>query len=479
MLALLRQQPRPFFMIFMLEIWERFGFYTVQGILVLYFIRAIGIPTRDAYETFGTFSALIYVMIPVGGYLGDKLFGTKRTIIIGLVILALGYACLALLNAQLLYIALALICVGSALFKSNPSVLLAHCYIDRPQELHTGFTLYYMSINIGALASLLIGPYVSSHYGYAYAYILSVVGIVLGLLNYWLQRDLVRDIVTIADQRAMTMGRWALLVVGVILFVGLAAFLLHHTAIAKTSTLLLSAIFVIFYLFCIKKSDKKARSRMILALILMFEAIVFFTLYQQMPTSINVFAVSHVFPVLWGIHLDPQSFQVLNPFWIIIMSLPVTAVYAHLNRRNISFTVPYKFALGMFFCSIGFLVLFSTRFWHDDLGMISSWWLVGSYLFQSIGEILVSALGVAMVAELVPPQIMGFVMGMWFLTSSMAGFTGAAVASLTALPNSTQFGVESLMMYTHVFGEIGITTFVVACIMGLIAPFLARLMKDK
>lgn len=479
MLTLLRQQPRPFFMIFMLEIWERFGFYTVQGILVLYFVRSIGMSHQEAYEIFGTFFALIYVSIPLGGYLGDRLIGTKRTIVIGLIVLALGYSVLALQVAHTLYYALGLICTGSALFKANPSVLLANCYQKHPEQLHSGFTLYYMSINIGALASLLLGPYVSSRFGYGYAYALSVLGIGLGLLNFWWQRDLLRQIKTDTDKYTLSFVRWVLLVVGMGGAVTLSAYLLRHKECAQLGICSLMIGFLAFYFVYMLKANKRVRSRMFLALILMVEAVVFFTLYQQMPTSINVFAVNHVYPTLLGIAIDPQSFQVLNPFWIMMMSIPVAGVYTWCQQRSIHMTVPYKFAIGMVFCSIGFMILFATRFGHDAAGMVSPWWLVGSYLFQSLGEILVSALGVAMVAELVPPPIMGFVMGMWFLASSLAGFTGAAVASLTALPKGPVGGIASLMMYTHVFAQIGVTTLIAACMMALLAPFLTRLMKDN
>ena len=479
MMALFRQQPRPFFMIFMLEIWERFGFYTVQGILVLYFVRFAGLSTLKAYEIFGTFSALIYVMVPLGGYLGDKILGTKRTIVVGLMVLLLGYLLLALLQANTMYLALALICVGSALFKSNPGVLLARSYVHHSAQLHAGFTLYYMAINIGAMASLLLGPYISSRYGYGYAYFLSALGIGFGLLNYSLQFKDLAQVNTQADRRKMSVFYWIALWVGIVGLVIIATYLLTHTVIAKTIILSITGVFVLFYVFCMWQSTHKERLRLLLAFVLILEAVIFFTLYQQMPTSINVFAVHHVYPVLMGITLDPQSFQVLNPMWIIVMSPIVAMVYTHLIRKNIFVTVPYKFALGMVFCSIGFMVLCLARFWHDDQGIVSSWWLVFSYLFQSVGEVLVSALGIAMVAELVSPKIMGFVMGMWYLASSMAGFTGAFVASLTALPVGMTPGVDSLMMYTHVFAEIGGVTFLTACGMWVIAPYLTRLMTAK
>ena len=224
---------------------------------------------------------------------------------------------------------------------------------------------------------------------------------------------------------------------------------------------------------------KLSRMRMLLAIILMLEGVVFFTLYQQMPTSLNLFAVNNVHAHLFGVAIDPQSFQVLNPLWIVVMSPMLAMFYARLNQRGYSFPIPYKFALGMTCCGLSFILLYFARYVHDDSGMVSSWWLVASYLLQSLGELFVSALGVAMVAELVPQRITGFVMGMWFLTSSVAGFIGAYVASYTALPKDVQPGLESLMIYTRVFAYIGLITLAVALFLWLISPFLSRLMVTK
>jgi POT family proton-dependent oligopeptide transporter len=172
--------------------------------------------------------------------------------------------------------------------------------------------------------------------------------------------------------------------------------------------------------------------------------------------------------------IDPQSFQALNPIWIIAMSPVLASIYAMLNKKNKQVTVPYKFALGMTMCAFGFLILYCSRYFYTGNGMVSSWWLILSYLFQSLGELLVSALGVAMVAELVPSAIAGFVMGMWFLTTAIAGFVGATVASYTALPEQIKPGVESLMIYTDVFAYIGIVTLLIAIGMWLFAPLLSR-----
>lgn len=469
MWSLFRAQPRAFHMIFMLEIWERFGYYTVQGVLTLYFIRFLGFSENKAYFTFGAFSALVYGMVALGGYLGDQVLGTKRTIILGLITLALGYLALACVDKAHFFYALGLICVGNGLFKANPSNLLAKCYEKNDPRLHSGFTLYYMAINLGSTFALFIGPNLSVRYGYSYAYFLSFIGLLLGIANYWFQRHHVAAINNKADLKIIKLWQWLIIISGIALMTIIASYLLQDVMITKKLVWVITLSVIGIYFFYMSREDRLTSRRMLVAFILMVEAVVFFTLYQQMPTSLNLFAVNNVTPSLLGFTLDPQSFQALNPIWIIVMSPFLAFFYSKLHRRQINFPIPYKFALGMICCGLSFGLLYFSRFLHDEVGMVSSGWLIGSYLLQSTGELLVSALGVAMVAELVPEKIAGFVMGMWFLTSSVAGFIGASVASYTALPQQVQPGLESLTIYTHVFACISLVTLVIGLLMWLIS----------
>ncbi|MCW8408795.1 oligopeptide:H+ symporter [Legionella sp. PATHC035] len=479
MVNILREQPRAFHMIFMLELWERFGFYTVQGILTLFFIRYLGYSDTISYYTFGAYSALVYGMVVIGGYLGDRLLGTKRTIVLGLVVLAAGYFSLAVTDKAHVFFALGLICVGNGLFKANPSNLLAKCYQENDPRLHGGFTLYYMAINLGSMIALFAGPAIASRYGYSYAYLMSAIGLLIGLANYWLQRQFIEHINTEADQRKISVAQWLMILIGIFILTECSAYLLQHVMLAKNLFWFITLAVIAYYLFMTRKESKIVRRRMLVALALMLEAIIFFTLYQQMPTSLNLFAVHNVIPVFLGITIDAQSFQALNPIWIVLMSPVLAYFYDLLNKKGIQFSIPYKFSLGMTMCGVSFLMLFFARYFYTDQGMVSSWWLIISYLFQSLGELLVSALGVAMVAELVPAQIVGFVMGMWFLTSAIAGFIGATVASYTALPEHIKPGVDSLMIYTYVFACIGLVTLIIALLMWLLSPRLSRYIAVK
>ncbi|WP_133136481.1 oligopeptide:H+ symporter [Legionella rowbothamii] len=479
MLNLLREQPRAFHMIFLLELWERFGFYTVQGILTLYFIRYLGYSDVESYYTFGAFSALVYGLIVIGGYLGDSILGTKRTIVLGLVVLSAGYFALAITDKEHVFLALGLVCVGNGLFKANPSNLLAKCYKPQDSRLHGGFTLYYMAINLGSMIALVVGPVIASRYGYSYAYLMSSIGLILGLGNYWWQRKHVAHINTLADQRRISLVQWLVIFIGVYLLTEFSAYLLQHVSLAKNLFWAITCVVMLYYGYLACKENRAAMLRMIVALVLMIEALIFFILYQQMPTSLNLFAVNNVVPHFFGITIDAQSFQALNPIWIILMSPVLASLYSRLNQKGVPFFTPYKFALGMTMCALSFLVLYFARYFYTENGMVSSWWLIISYLFQSVGELLVSALGVAMVAELVPLRMTGFVMGIWFLASSISGFIGASVASYTALPEHVKPGVQSLMLYTDVFACIGLVTLAIAFLMWIIAPYLSRFIVIK
>jgi POT family proton-dependent oligopeptide transporter len=479
MLKLLRAQPRAFQMIFMIELWERFGFYTVQGILILFFVKVLGFSEAESFYTFGAFFALVYGLVAVGGYLGDHVLGTKRTMVLGLVLLALGYLALALTDKQHVFLALGLICVGNGVFKANPCNLLSKCYLAYDTRLHSGFTLYYMSINIGSIASLIIGPALSSRYGYAYAYFVSFVGLMLGLATYGLQRNVVKDINTPADSSDVSVKVWGLILSGVVLATFLCAYLLQHLFIARTTLWMIIIIALTLYFYTMYHETPPVRKRMTVVLILMLEAIIFFVLYQQMPTSLNLYAVHQIRSTLLGVQIDPQSFQALNPIWIIVMSPVLAIVYNKLHEKRISFSIPYKFAFGMLLSGLSFGLLFFSRYLHDSQGMVSAAWLIASYFFQSTGELFVSGLGMAMVAELVPQRMTGFVMGMWFLSSSVAGFIGASVASLTALPNNLQPGLPSLMIYTEAFLYIGVMTLILGVVLWLLAKPLSGLIEER
>lgn len=166
------KQPKSFYLIFSIELWERFGFYGLQGILAIYLTQVLGMSETQSFTLFAAFTALVYGFVAIGGWLGDKVLGTKRVIVLGTLVLIVGYALVAYSghDVELVYIGLATIAVGNGLFKANPSSLLSTCYDKNDPRLDGAFTMYYMSINIGSLFSMIATPWLAKHYGWDVAF---------------------------------------------------------------------------------------------------------------------------------------------------------------------------------------------------------------------------------------------------------------------------------------------------------------------
>jgi POT family proton-dependent oligopeptide transporter len=472
------KQPKSFYLIFSLELWERFGYYGLNVIMTIYLVKQLGMSEADSISLYSTFAALAFGLVAVGGWLGDKVLGTKRLIVLGALVLALGYALVAWSghNVSMVYIGLATIAVGNGLFKANPSSLLSTCYDKGDPRLDGAFTMYYMAINIGAFFSGLATPWLAPKFGWNVAFCLSFVGMLFTLVNFIMFRKSVKNYGSKPDFQPLHVGKLLATLVGLAAMVALATWLLYNQGIARlVVAVIASGIVVIFAKEAVAMQGAKRR-KMIVAFVLMLEAILFYVLYFQMPTSLNFFAIRNVEHSLLGIAFEPAQFQSLNPFWIMIFSPIMAAIY---NKMGDRMPMPHKFALGMILCSAGFLVLWLGAKFANQLGIVSINWLVLSYALQSAGELMISGLGLAMVAQLVPQRLMGFTMGSWFLTAAAATMIAGKVANLMAMPENITDPLQSLQVYGDVFLQIGLATAVITILMMLIAPKLDRMTQDK
>ncbi|PSV27106.1 MULTISPECIES: dipeptide/tripeptide permease DtpA [unclassified Photobacterium] len=476
------KQPKPFYLIFSIEFWERFGFYGMQAILTVYLVDVLAMSEAESFTLFGAFSALVFGSIAIGGWVGDKIIGTKRTIVLGAIVLMLGYALLGISasgefnSKELIYIAMGFITIGNGLFKANPSSLLAKVYEKNDPRLDGAFTMYYMAINLGSFISTLLTPWISEHLGYGIAFGVSSIGLLITIANFLVSRRLVKNIGSQPDKEPVNYGKYFIVVIGTILLAFVSAFLLQHIFYAHLILAVVGVTIVTLYFKEALQTTGLERAKMMVAFVLMLQGIVFFVLYFQMPTSLNFFAIHNIHHKIFGIEVQPEQFQALSPFWIMICS-PILAMVYNKTREN--FSMPYKFALGMVLCSCAFLILTLGSHYADANGIMSSNWLILSYLLQSLGELLVSGLGLAMIAQLVPQRMMGFAMGMWFLTSATAAVIAGWVATLTAAPKGVTDPHTTLEIYGVVFKEIGVITGIIAIITLMMAPKLTRVIQGK
>lgn len=409
------KQPRAFYLIFSIELWERFGYYGLQGIMAVYLVKQLGMSEADSITLFSSFSALVYGLVAIGGWLGDKVLGTKRVIMLGAIVLAIGYALVAWSghDAAIVYMGMATIAVGNGLFKANPSSLLSTCYDKNDPRLDGAFTMYYMSINIGSFFSMLATPWLAARFGWSVAFALSVVGMVITIINFAFCQKWVKQYGSKPDFAPVHMGKLLATIAGVVVLVAIATWLLHNQGIA----------------------------RMVLGVVAL--------------GIVVIFAKETI-----GLKGAPRRKMIVA------------------YKMGDRLPMPHKFAIGMVLCSGAFLVLPLGAKFASDAGIVSVNWLILSYALQSIGELMISGLGLAMVAQLVPQRLMGFIMGSWFLTTAGAAIIAGKIANLMAVPENVTDPLVSLEVYGHVFLQIGIVTAVIAALMLLTAPKLNRMTQD-
>lgn len=474
------KQPKTFYLIWFVELWERFGFYGMNAILVLYLVKQLGFSDAHSFSAFAAFAALVYAFTSVGGYVGDYLLGTKRTILFGAIILCLGYLVVSIGNEHTIFYGLGVVAVGNGLFKANPSSLLAKLYQPDDHRIDGAFTLYYMAINIGSFISISATPFIAREFGWTHAFFVSVIGLILGIISFCLMIHWAKDVGSKPDFEKLNKLYLLYVIIGTIAGSYASYLLLQHLELTHILLAIAGVAVFIFFIKAIISTKGQEKANLIACLILIIEAIFFFTLYQQMPTSINLFAVRNVHPEILGLTIPPATFQALNPFWIIVASPVLAYFYGKLGSQGKDLTMATKFTAGMFCCCVGFMLLSFSGHFADSKGFVSSHWLIASYGFQSIGELLIGGLGCAMVARLCPQKLMGIMMGIWFMSTAAAMVTGGFVATIASVPENITNPLESLPIYTNLFFYIGISTLVIAILMTLLIPTLNKLcIKEK
>ena len=477
-------QTRSFTTVFLIEMWERFGYYGMAALLVLFMIDKIGFADDHANLTWGAFTALVYASPSIGGWIGDKVLGARRTMTIGALVLAAGYFMLALPNDALgfMYASLGVIVVGNGLFKANAANLVRRIYEGDDARIDSAFTIYYMAVNIGSTFSMLATPWIKDHWGWHAAFAVCCGGMLLGMLNFVLMRRTLAHVGSAPDNEPMHWGRFFAVVAGGVALAASTVFVLQHKAVAVACVYTAGVAILAIFAYMLVKCDRSERAGLMAALILTLQVILFFVFYQQMSTSLTLFALRNVDPSfsLFGVPLFTWSaaqFQALNPIWIMLLSPLLAFAYTRLAARGRDIPVAAKYALGFLVVAIGFFV-FGLSGQHAVDGRVSSWFMVGGYGLYSLGELLVSGLGLAMIARYVPARMSGFMMGAYFVATGVSQYLGSVVANLARMPAGNLDPLQSLPMYTQLFFGLGWLAAGGALVAIVLLPLLNRLSRE-
>jgi POT family proton-dependent oligopeptide transporter len=485
-------QTRSFTTIFLIEMWERFGFYGMQALIVYYMVQRLGFPDERATLVWGAAAALIYVAPAIGGWIGDRVLGTRRTMLLGAAVLTLGYSLMVVPGQSnwFLFFALSVIVVGNGLFKANAGNLVRKIYEGDDSKIDSAFTIYYMAVNLGAMISQLLTPwlkdYVNEHYGnelgWHVAFAVCAIGLLLGLINYWLMRRTMDHIGSEPDDEPLHWGKLGAVLAGSVVFVFMSAFILEHQGVARAFVYLAGVVVIGIFAYLISTGQRNERAGLIAALVLTVQTVFYFIFYQQMSTSLALFALRNVDPafVVFGVHLwdwSPAQFQAFNPIWIFILSPILAWAYTHAGRAGKDISIAAKFSLGFVLVAAGFFIYGASDHLANEQGKVSSWLMVWGYGAISLGELLVSGLGLAMIARYVPERMGGFMMGAYFVASGVSQYLGGLVATYASVPRNITDPLESLPIYTSLFNKLGVAALICTAIAIAVLPLMNRLSR--
>ncbi|OGQ05614.1 MAG: hypothetical protein A2W61_06980 [Deltaproteobacteria bacterium RIFCSPLOWO2_01_44_7] len=442
------KHPRGLYVLFGTEMWERLSYYGMRAILMLYMVAPIAagglaFDTPRAAHLYGTYTSAVYLTPLIGGWIADRFLGARLTVLIGGIIIASGHFCMAFPSLTTFYTGLVLIVAGTGLLKANITTMVGSLYEEDDPRRDAGFSIFYMGINLGAflapfvcgtlaqapvvkvwLQSHGIDPNMSWHFGFAAA----GVGMTLGLIQYLLQQKQIAHVGNRPQKAAVQKAKGA----------------------AKISTEALT---------------REELKRIAAILCLFFFSALFWMVFEQAGSSMNLFADQLTRNSIFGFQFPSSWFQSANPVMIIILAPVLSWLWLKLKDRQPS--SPAKFVFGLAFAGGGFLVLA----WASKLsggGLVSPMWLVIVYFLHTIGELCLSPIGLSTVTKLAPARIVGLMMGFWFLSLSLGNYMAGWLAGFF------RAGDESVLV--NLFGGVGLIALGAALFLVFLVPPLRRLM---
>ncbi len=477
--------PKGLVILFFSEMWERFCFYGMRVLLTLYLVQSLFKGDAEASLIYGAYTGLVYAAPVLGGKLADRFLGYRFAIMLGAVLMSLGEFLILGGNEFWLFVGMGGIIVGNGYFKANISTIVGKLYKDGDPRRDSGFTIFYIGINVGAALATSVVAYVGEVYDFRYGFALAGAGMLAALVIFWFGRDLYKDaqgldVTEEGKKKVFGPFTWVqVIVVASIFTIPVCFFLISFNEVMDY---LLLGVFIYVAWSLISAGVKEGpiwRDRMIALVIFMVINITFWACFEQAGTSLTLFALRNVERTIFGWTMPAAMTQFFNPFFIIVFGSIFSVMWIKLSEMGKNPSLPMKFALGILQLGLGFLVATVAANYFAVDYKVPLLTLLVLYLLHTTGELFLSPIGLSMVTKLAPKNISGTAMGGWFLSFAIANFVAGKIASLTGGEGSggevTDLGAQ-LDIYNNVFSNIGFVLIGIAILIVLFKGQLNKLM---
>lgn len=478
--AISPQQPAVLPVFFATEMWERFGFFMIQGLFVLYMTSTMfNFSDAKSYSILGTFSAIACIMPIFGGYIATRILDYEHAITLGGFLLAVGYALLSLPNESLFYSALAMISVGMGFFKPAISSYLGDFYHKNDPYREKGYTIFYVGMNVGMALSTSTSGYIVRYFGWHAPFLLASIGLMIGVFTfvlgiYYLKKTnrfyRINPFVAMKNPFAI-----ALAYIGVALLIYISYQIIKHRTFADELMLWSGcALFsgLIVYAF---RYNVIARNKLIACVILTLVSIVYWAILMQMLFSVSLFIQRAVDRQFFSLHLPAPFFLSLESIYIILLGPLFAMLWHNLSVKNKNISIPMKFTLAMFVMCIAYFILYLGAKELNLSGMSSMWFIVIANLFFAISELLLSPIALMMVTVLVPQELIGLMMGVGFAALGLGEKLASVIANYAAIPKHIQLITKMDIIYGDAFLHNVILSFAGGILCLLATPVLKKM----
>ncbi len=477
--------PKGLFVCFATEMWERFSYYGMRALLIFYLTQHWEFTDSASYLIYAAYTSLVYITPVFGGILADQILGSKKAVTYGAILLVLGHTGMAIeSNVQIFYISLALIVAGVGFLKPNISTMVGSLYEDGDPRRDSGFTIFYMGINIGAFSASLLCGWLGQTYGWSYGFGAAGIGMLLGLIIFLWGQKYLQGLAEPPSNKYLQISfglsyeKWAY--ISGIAMVLVSWFLVQNQQVVQNLLSGFGAIFIAAWLlYALFKCPPQERDRLIAVGVLILFSLIFWALFEQAGSSLNILTDRGVDRTVFGYEVPASMFQSLNAGFIFTIAPLFALLWISLAKRGIEPSTPIKFAMGLIFVGLGFLVLVFGMQSSSGIqtGLI---WIVLIYLLHTIGELCLSPVGLSSVTKLSPQRIVGFMMGMWFFASAAGNFVAGKIAQATSSGDAglagETFSISQKIAFIDVYTSVGLMAVGCGVFLMIITPVLKRLM---
>ncbi|MEO6833856.1 MAG: peptide MFS transporter [Chitinophagaceae bacterium] len=448
--------PKGLYLLFFTEMWERFSYYGMRAIFILFMTKMLLFGAGDASNIYGSYTGLVYLTPLLGGYLSDRYLGNQRSIITGGILMALGQFLMFFSASSagasaltLMWAGLTFLIIGNGFFKPNISTMVGQLYPVGDRRIDSAFTIFYMGINLGALFSPLICGTLAEKVDYKWGFLAAGIGMVIGLITFLISRNklLVNHLGEAIGKPVKKLDAKAIgMIIGAILLV---FFLMNfkqwfHSDVDLVAYLIYGSMIVVPLVIISDKSlTKEEKSRIWVIFILAFFVIFFWSAFEQAGASLTLFADEQTNRHIGNYEMPASYFQSVNPLAIIVLAPLFSMLWLWLGKRKMEPASPRKMAYGLLLLCLGYVVIALAVKGVDSTAKISMYWLFALYTLHTMGELCLSPIGLSMVSKLAPARFGSLLMGTWFLANAAANKLAGTLSAL--IPSgSGEHGVSAV-----------------------------------